>query len=72
MELPIKLYEWLCSVGALTEYEVQSKDDTKAILDNESTQQFELGLKMPILMDYLYKVRVFTYMSNTSIESRRP
>lgn len=58
MELPTKLFEWLCSIEAITENEVQSKDNASVILDNESTNQFELGLKMPMLLNYLHKLRV--------------
>lgn len=58
MELPREVYNWLCSIGVLTELEIEAKDKSIAILDREATQQFELGLKMPAILAHFSKLNV--------------
>lgn len=54
MEITQNTFQWLCSIGALTEYDVTSQDDKIVTLENEATQQFELGLKFPLILDKLH------------------
>ena len=59
MELPLTLYNWLVDISVLTEYEVKDSTETKVILDQDATQLFEVGLKMPILIHRLQILRVY-------------
>ena len=58
MELSITLYDWLLSISGLTEYEVKEKTTESIILDQNSTQMFEAGLKFPLLLHRLKTFKV--------------
>ena len=58
MELSITLYDWLLSISGLTEYEVKEKTTESIILDQNSTQMFEAGLKFLLLLHRLKTFKV--------------
>ncbi len=58
MELPVDTYDWLRSLGAITEYDVKAKNADTVTLEAEATQQFELGLKMPAVIGQLCRLKV--------------
>ncbi len=58
MELPVDLYNWLLNASVLTEYDVKEKTAEKVVLEQEATQLFEIGLKMPILLHRLQALKV--------------
>ena len=58
MELAIDIYQWLSSIGVLTEYDVKDNEEDKVILEAETTQQFELGLKMAQIIGIFHELKV--------------
>ena len=58
MKLSKEVYAWLSYIGAVKEYEVEEKGNAIVVLNQESTQQFELGLKMPMILGHYYKKNV--------------
>lgn len=58
MELPLDLLDWLAKLSIITEYEVSEYGKSIVVLNKASTQQFELGLKFPLLIQYLQSLIV--------------
>lgn len=58
MEIPIDLYTWLLSTGVITEYDVKENLGNKVSLEQEATQLFEVGMKMPTLITRLQALKV--------------
>jgi len=59
MELSKSLYNWLISVSALSEYEIKQKKQQTVILEQDSTELFEIGTKLPLLIHRLQTFKVF-------------
>jgi len=59
MELPFDLYEWLYNIMVLSDFEIKEKKKDKVVLEEEATQIFKIGLKMPLLFQRLHILKVF-------------
>ncbi len=66
MEVPIELYKWLVDSGAITEYDIKEKQAKKIVLEQEATQLFEIGLKLPPLLNRLQALKVQLLLSEPS------
>jgi len=59
MEIELSVYDWLVNASVLTEYELKEKMKDRIVLDQNATQLFEIGLKMPPLLHRLQSIKVF-------------
>jgi hypothetical protein len=58
MEIELSVYNWLVDASVLTEYEVKEKMEDRVVLDQNATQLFEIGLKIPLLLRRLQSIKV--------------
>lgn len=61
MELSKSLYNWLASISVLTEYEIKEKKDKSVVLEQDSTELFEMGSKLPLLIHRLHAFKVLPH-----------
>jgi len=66
MELPIDIFNWLFDASIISEYDIKEKDAEKVILEQEASQLFEIGLKMPALLSRLQALKVFHILSDSN------
>lgn len=62
MEIPLELTKWLISTGVVTEEEIIDKNEGNATLNEEATELFEIGLKVPTLIYRLHELKVILYL----------
>lgn len=58
MDISVELYTWLLSTSVITEYDVKEQLSDKITLEQDATQLFEIGLKIPILLKRLQRLIV--------------